>query len=69
MGETLTIGLTKDQRELLLQGLRFVRSSVLLELRDYTSETDEDRRTQLQKIESLASQLSGSRSAGAATSA
>ena len=66
MSETLTVGLTKDQREMLLQGLRFMRSSVLLDLRDPTPEADEDRRAQLQKIESLSEQLNGTRATATA---
>ena len=34
MSETLNVGLTKPQRELLLRGLRFVRSAVMLEVRE-----------------------------------
>ena len=46
MSETLTVGLTKQQRELLLRGLRFVRSSVVLEVREPSTEVDTDRATQ-----------------------
>ena len=38
MGENLTVGLTNDQRELLLRGLRYVRSAVLLEMDEPTPE-------------------------------
>ena len=63
MSESLNIGLTNDQRDLLLQGLRFVRSSVLLEIHDPTPEIVETREGQLHEIETLVEQLSGSRSA------
>jgi hypothetical protein len=40
MSETMSVGLTEDQREILLRGLRFVRSAVALEVYDSTPETD-----------------------------
>jgi hypothetical protein len=45
--------LTRDQQELLLQGLRFVRSSVALDMRDYTVEYDAERRRQYDRITRL----------------
>lgn len=45
--------LTRDQQELLLQGLRFVRSSVALDMRDYTVEYDAERRRQYDRINTL----------------
>ena len=45
--------LTRDQQELLLQGLRFVRSSVALDMRDYTAEYDAERRRQYDRINTL----------------
>lgn len=66
MGETLTVGLTNDQRELLLRGLRFVRSAVLLEMEEPTPDYVASRNLQLNDIESLAEQLNGSQHAGAA---
>ena len=65
MSEIQTIELTKAQRDLLLRGLRFVRSSALLEMRVPSPEVDADRSDQLQKIGALADQLNGSRSAKA----
>ncbi|MCC7420514.1 MAG: hypothetical protein IT428_09545 [Planctomycetaceae bacterium] len=62
MSETLTIGLTKQQRDLLLRGLRYVRSSVLLEPRDPSEEVDSDRRNQLREIGEVVSALTGSES-------
>ena len=63
MSESMKIGLTQDQRDLLLQGLRFVRSSVLLEIQDPTPEVVETREGQLHNIEALVEQLSGSQQA------
>jgi len=61
MGETLHVGLNDSQRELLLRGLRYVRSSVLLEVREPTPEVVADRTGQLQEINALVNQLSGAR--------
>ena len=66
MSETLTVGLTKQQRELLLRGLRFVRSSVVLEIREPSTEVESDRATQVREINRLVEQLEGSRPAGTA---
>lgn len=66
MSETLTVGLSKPQRELLLRGLRFVRSAVLLEVREPSAEVDADRAAQVREIGRLVEQLEGSRPAGAA---
>ncbi len=66
MSETLTVGLTTQQRELLLRGLHFVRSSVVLEIREPSTEVESDRATQVREINRLVEQLEGSRPAGAA---
>ena len=63
MDETLTVELTKEQRNLLLRGLRFIRSSVLLDMREPCSQVDELRAEQLQEIGSLVEQLRGSQPA------
>jgi hypothetical protein len=60
MSETLTVGLTKPQRDLLLRGLRYIRSSVLLEPREPSDEVVADRRSQLDEISDLVSRLSRS---------
>jgi hypothetical protein len=66
MSETLNVGLTKPQRELLLRGLRFVRSAVMLEVREPSAEVDSDRAAQVREIGRLVEQLEGSRPAGTA---
>jgi len=66
MSETLNVGLTKQQRELLLRGLRFVRSAVMLEVREPSAEVDSDRAAQVREIGRLVEQLEGSRPAGTA---
>lgn len=45
--------LTRDQQELLLQGLRFVRSSVALDVRDFSTDYDAERRRQYDRISQL----------------
>lgn len=60
MSEQVNIGINKADREMLLQGLRYVRSSVLLEMRDPTDDDTERREVELRKIERLVSQISGS---------
>jgi hypothetical protein len=65
MSETLTVGLNKQQREILLRGLRFVRSAVMLDIREPSAEVDADRATQVREIGRLVEQLEGSRPAGA----
>ena len=66
MSETLTVGLTQDQRELLLQGLRFVRSSVQLEITDPEPQFVADRRRRIKEIDSLVDRLGGCRTEAAA---
>jgi hypothetical protein len=66
MSETLSVGLTEQQREILLRGLRFVRSSVALDVHDSTPELDADRTAKLREIRQLAEYLEGVRPAGTA---
>ena len=57
MSQTVNVGLTPEQRDLLLRGLRFVRSSVMLEMLDPAPETHEQRRSQLREINQLVERL------------
>jgi hypothetical protein len=66
MSETLTIELTPKQRELLLRGLRFVRSSHMLEVGDPNADFVEQRRSSLQEVASLAERLEKAHSSQAA---
>lgn len=60
MSDTVNIGINTDQRELILRGLRFVRSSVLLRTVDNPGDDDSTQReTELREIESLVEQLAG----------
>ena len=53
MTETNTIGLNTEQMELVVRGLRFVRSSILLEPRLPSDKVRADRESKLQEVESL----------------
>lgn len=60
MSDTVNIGINTDQRELILRGLRFVRSSVLLRTVDNPGEKDsEQREIELREIENLVEQIAG----------
>ncbi len=59
MSENVTVALTKRDRDILLRGLRYVRSSLMLDARDPDPELDADRENQLQQIQSLVDQLNG----------
>ncbi len=61
MSETTVVELSERQRELLLQGLRYVRSSVMLDIDDRpTADSQKRRATRLQEIASLVDRLTGS---------
>jgi len=53
MSDILHLELTDRQRELLLRGLRFVRSSRMLEIRDVPDTIEEERKTELTEIREL----------------
>lgn len=57
----LNIQLTKKQQELLLRGLRFVRSSVALDTRDYSEQVGEQRTSQYAEIAAIESMLSSAK--------
>ncbi|GAB4146058.1 MAG: hypothetical protein Tsb009_18540 [Planctomycetaceae bacterium] len=59
MSESVNIDLDKAQRDLLLQGLRYVRSSVLLGFREPSAEDTQKREKKLRDIEALVDQLNG----------
>lgn len=64
MRETFSIGLTNQQRDLLLRGLQFVRRSIMLEMRDPSPQVDADRADQLQELADLVDRLEGAEAAG-----
>jgi hypothetical protein len=49
--------ITRDQQDLLLQGLRFVRSAVALDIQDYTPAVEAERRQKYARISELESML------------
>ena len=59
MTDTQNVGLTKDQIDLVLRGLRFVRSAISMELVEYTEEGSTKRSRQLREVDSLVRQLGG----------
>ena len=59
MNETISLDVTKEQREILLRGLRFVRSSIMLDINDLpTPESDDERRSGLRQVTELTEHLS-----------
>ncbi len=64
MNDLLHLELTDRQRELLLRGLRFVRSSRMLEIRDSSDLTDDQRKDELGELRQL-SELLGQNTAKA----
>lgn len=57
MSDLMHLELTDRQRELLLRGLRFVRSSRMLEIRESSDISDDQRRVELGEIRQLAEML------------
>lgn len=57
----LNIQLTRKQQELLLRGLRYVRSSIALDVREWSNEVEADRQRQYQEIADLESLLNGAK--------
>jgi len=59
MNESITLELTKDQKEILLKGLRFVRSSIMLDINDLpTAESEDERRSNLRQVTELTEHVS-----------
>ncbi len=65
MSDYLSVDLSKDDCELLLQGLRFIRSRVMLDICDPSPKVDCTRQEQLREIGVLVEQLSGAKSTSA----
>lgn len=63
MSKDVQVQLDRTQRDLLLRGLSFVRSSVLLGVREPSPEVTSEREGELQKIEDLIARLNSSPSA------
>lgn len=54
-----TIEITPQQRELLLTGLRYVRSSIALEMGDWSEESEAQRERQYEELDSIEAALNG----------
>lgn len=63
MTETIRVELTPQQRELLLDGLSYLRNCALLEMHYPSEKVEEERERQVREIEDLVEQLGGSRPA------
>lgn len=57
MNTVLQIELSPDERDVLLQGLRFVRSSLMLETRDPNEQDEKRRGEMLDEIQMLSQRL------------
>ncbi|MEZ6067810.1 MAG: hypothetical protein R3B90_19340 [Planctomycetaceae bacterium] len=67
MNAEIKVELSPRQQELILRGLRFVRSSVALDMVDHTTEVAESRRRQYEELDELRQLLAGSESRSAAS--
>lgn len=52
-------GVTEQQKDMLLRGLRFVRSSVMLGMSNPSAESSEARSKDLKQVDALIAQLNG----------
>lgn len=68
MSELIHLELTARQRELLLRGLRYVRSSRMLEIREIPDTISEERASELTEIGQLVAMLDHKPGATAAVS-
>lgn len=59
MSDLLTVELSKEQRDEILRGLRYVRSSVMLTPAEPSDEVAAGRNEKLQRLAALSSLLSG----------
>ena len=65
MSEHVTLELTQHQRDLVLEGLRYIRSSRRFEFREPSAGRDERRETDLRMISELMGQLEPSAASSA----
>lgn len=57
----LNIQLTRKQQEILLRGLRYVRSSIALDSQDWSERLEAERQKQYQEISEVESLLNGAK--------
>ena len=58
MSNTVSVALSEQQCEILLRGLRYVRSSLIFDVRDPDEKLDPERASELKEIAALSDQLS-----------
>ena len=59
MSETITLELTKENKEIIMRSLRFVRSQIMLDINDQpTAAAEEERRAKLRQVTELTEHLS-----------
>ncbi len=66
MSQNITIELNPHQREILLTGLRFVRSSAAMTIEDWSEEVEAERARQYELVDGLVALLDGAGSRRAA---
>lgn len=66
MNQAVNLDLDVHEREILLRGLKFVRSSIQLAMEDPTEDTERRRAEQIQEVNELIARLEGSPHATAA---
>ncbi len=59
MRENITIELDPQQRDYLLAGLRYVRSSIALEIKEWSEEVEQQRQSQYGDLDGLEAILNG----------
>lgn len=59
MSDLLTLELSNEQRETLLRGLRYVRSSIMLTPEEPSAAVTAGRKSELQKVAALSELLNG----------
>ncbi len=59
MSQNITIELNSSQREVLLTGLRFVRSSAAMTIEEWSEEVESDRHRQYELVDGLVALLDG----------
>jgi hypothetical protein len=63
MSANTTIELNPEQRDILLTGLRFVRSSIALEMKDWTPEVESQRDRRYEELQNIEALLNGAEKA------
>ena len=61
-----TIQISPQQREILLAGLRYVRSSIALEVKDWSEDVEAERDRQYEELDNIEAMLTGSSKAATA---